>query len=912
MTQITPTELSLYRTRPHRSDIKMVVYKPPVIMAAQVWGTVADHAELIPFADTTEGSYLNIRPGMTMYVGTAPGKADLGRIRLKDYASNVLLTVPRNSIRWSLNPYITVVDFYEIWPMYIQEIQSGTTTDHYKDWDVGYLAQNAYMGTLLAIGSHVVCNIGDSIYWSASGTVQTAGYAIEYSWVFGGTSETSSLQTPGNIQYNTPGYYTTRCSALITGAAVTDDTYRHVVVLGGAVQPYTEFGFDSIDGTRDDGGYHTKVWLRETNDEAVVDGSLIMFYKDDWYGSTQQNIGGGSRPHILFVGYVIENSISFDYQDSTLEFEIVSPTGRMKLTDSSSMEIDSVITPTNWYQIPYLNGKKALYHYLKWHTTVLNCCDIRWIADDRPLRYAQGEITSIYDLTQKMLNKYLLCEIVSDRQGILWVENHPMSVHDQTTKYNKVLDITKQDWMGSVSFDETLSPKLNYLEMGGLVYNGITGSIVDDVALTGSYTTVLSGAPGNNLRDYYGKPDLIQGYYISSQDENNQLAGDVFAYRNAKFPSVNVDMSGWYSNLDIAPQEIVTLTLNQADSRRGYIWNQKKFLIREVSINHKAPHVLLPSLNLYEVTQGVAGETIPVIPPATVNTPTVVLPPFNPFWPPIPPPGIPSFPPVIPGGTGGVCAGDLGLGNGPYTLMWDRSYVYGGETAYARFPCGIRRGNALYPTQLQLYLSAIGDGENNFTVAAVDAARNVVLTPSSMTGDINPKYVNWNPGQCTEVDGFSLTVAAGGSPTYALGAYLGSYGFSALDSVGVPLSGLTVGNWYAIQNTTLWYWRTPPNEWSYGINIYTASSGRGLIGLDSNGFNNDSSGFVAYRERIGSTPYGLLYFQAPAETVYVRCSDSVFDDNSGSGGAYLYNAVVTTGRYVLLEQSYLYNIARGS
>src|SRR4030067_628925 len=107
------------------------------------------------------------------------------------------------------------------------------------------------MGTLLSVGSHVVCHAGESIYWSSTGTVQTQESGLSYSWVFGGgASGTSNVSDPGWIDYDTSGYYTTRVTALVTGTTHEDTTYRHIVVLGGAVQPYTNFEFESLDGTR--------------------------------------------------------------------------------------------------------------------------------------------------------------------------------------------------------------------------------------------------------------------------------------------------------------------------------------------------------------------------------------------------------------------------------------------------------------------------------------------------------------------------------------------------------------------------------------------------------------------------------------------------------------------------------------
>ena len=701
MTVFTAAELSNYRTRPHRSNLKLVIYRPAVILAAEV-GIVAteDHATLIPFTNVTSGSYANIRPGMTMYVGTAPGKADLGRVRIKDYATSVYVEVARNSMRWSLNPYLTVVDFYEIWPKYIQEIQSGTSTEHYKDWDIGYSDQNAVMGTLLNVGSHAVCEAGNQVYWGSTGTVQTQGSALSYTWIFGGTTGGSTLDEPGWVTYPTPGNYTTRVEALVTGTSHTDYTYRHVVVLGGDVQPYTKFEFESLDGTRDEGGWHGKFTVHETNDDEVIDGSLVMLYSQTTYGNTEANYGHAEhhRENMLFVGYIIDNSVTYDYRTSSIEFEVASSTGRMKLTDSSSMEIDSVLTSVNWYQIPYLNGKRALYHYLNWHTTVLNCCDVQWSLTDKPLRYVQGEISSIYDLVYKMMSKYLLGEVVADRIGTIWIENHPMSIHDQGSQYETTCEITRQDWKGEVVFDEILTAPINYLEAGGLVYGGITGSIVNDIALTGSYTTVLSGAPGNNLREYFGKPDLIQGYYIGSQDENNVLVGDIFAYKASKYPSVNCALSGWYAGFDISPQQITLLTLNQSDTQRGIVWASKKFLLREMSIDHPNNASLFPELNLHECTEGITGETVPVLAPPIVNTPGFtpggfVLPPFNPGWPQIPIPSfIPRIPPIVSPPIS-ECIGE-NPANGPYDTFIRGTYTDEGGSdgweATADFPCILR------------------------------------------------------------------------------------------------------------------------------------------------------------------------------------------------------------------------------
>src|ERR1035437_6516370 len=285
------------------------MYKPPTTMAALVNDiNITRNATLITFDTVSSGAYTAVQPGQTLYVGTLAGKANVGRVRVKSITSTVI-TVARNSLPWADGLFLTVVDFYEIWPMFIRETQQGVNTTHYKDYDIPYSGQNAVMGTLLSIGPHLVVNQGDQATWSASGTVQTDGLGLTYSWTFGGGTflTGTSSGNPLPVTYNTPGYYTTQVTAYAGVTGTVDTTYRHVIVAGGAVQPYSQFGFDSLDGTRDEGGWVAKVWIKEDVMPTVLEGSLVIITSDDWYGSTKQSICGNAlnRQKTLFVGYVI-------------------------------------------------------------------------------------------------------------------------------------------------------------------------------------------------------------------------------------------------------------------------------------------------------------------------------------------------------------------------------------------------------------------------------------------------------------------------------------------------------------------------------------------------------------------------------------------------------------------------------
>lgn len=896
----TPAELALLRTRPQQVDTKLVIYKPPTIFACRVNDTTIQKTALSIIYDTVStGAYTDIKAGMTMYVGTALGKADVGRVRVKS-ATATVLSVAENGLDWADNLYLTVVNFYELWPKSSLDVQDGKNILHYIDYDVPYGSQNTVMGTFICAGPPGVCEAGQSIYWGSSGTKNTEDAAIEYTWSFGGGSpSTGTVADPGYVQYGTPGYYMTEISVYTTGTGYSDTTYRPVIVLGGSVQPYTQWGFDSIDGSRDEGGWTAKLWLREENMPEVMDGSLCIIYQDCYYGSTKQDIGGNApgRQKVLFVGYILDNSIKYDWKSSKMEFAISSPTGRMKLLEGLSVSMDNVASaPTAWQQVKNLTGKKALYYYLKWHTTVLNCCDVHWeITPDPEIPSWDSEISSVYDIVQKFADIYYLGEAVSDRQGAIWIEKHPKSIHAITGTFNTVLDIDRQDWMGEIDITEQLNSPVSYLEMHGLSYAGIVSGTVGDY---------LSGAPYINKRNPFGTADFIQGYVVGNQTENNQIVGDVFAHKNARFPSVNISLAGWYSLFDIAPEECVTLTTVQQDTARGIIWNRKSFLLREMSIERDAQNkILLPTINLYETTQGTSGATVPI--PTPVQPPTYPeFPPITGGWTDVPWPFDWPKPWVEPP-PGDNCRGNIyATYNGPYALSFDKNKFSSAESSIALFPCYIRAANARNPTIIKLF-GIIYDNAaswNAITVEAIDSGQDVVATAICTEDHGFPGANGYGVYQFSladgiDVAGFKITVpTASGQPQYSLGSFISSAVAQGTDDVGVTIGGLTIGNYYALESAQgPFYYRGPthPGEWSYKCEIFIGGAWTPLPGRNYVGYVEQSAGgSILHVDNYVNSNYGRVYFQASGTSIKFRCSDSLYSDNSGYLTAYLYVGIV--------------------
>lgn len=658
MVAITASELSLLRSRPHETNLWLSVYKPTTILACRVNDiAAAPGLRIVTYDDVTSGSYLNILSGMTMYVGTTLGAKDVGKIRVKS-ATTTTITVAENSeIDWEDNLYLTVVNFWEInsvYPrMYVPDPLNPATQIWYKDYDIAYTNQNSVLGTLICMGPHHAGFMDTAtgtcgIYYSASGTYNLNSENVSYFWSFeGGTPSTSNLKTPGIVYYGTPGHYTTQLSVSGTSSGG-DASYRHVSIYNrpneGTNVPILNWELLSLDGARDSGGYQGRIRIRE-NIEDVVDGALVVIFADDTYGTTKQSIGGNSmnRQTIFFVGYILDGSISYNYEDSNVEFNIGSPTEVMKLSEgfvvsvksSPDPEAQDIVDddfPSAWALLKDMDCKRALYHYLKWHSTVFYTNDFEFDGTDQYIEYFDADRESLFDAINNLMRGTLYGDVVCDRQGKIYAEVSVAATDSAATSFPTAINIFNQDWVGSPFVEETFNRRLGYLEMGGIQF-----SLAPSGTYDGTSAAYLSCAPGS-APAYRGNVQKIEGLALTSQIQLNTQCGNVYAYLNSKYAHMEFELSGNYRNIDIAPQEIVNVSLIATDTPKRITWSNKAFHVIGMSwVYNPQAGTLLPTLTLHEVTQGYSGDTIviPPIPPVkdpkdgNWDIPPLVIPPFT-------------------------------------------------------------------------------------------------------------------------------------------------------------------------------------------------------------------------------------------------------------------------------------------
>jgi hypothetical protein len=291
----------------------------------------------------------------------------------------------------------------------------------------------------------------------------------------------------------------------------------------------------------------------------------------------------------------------------------------MKLGEAFSVSVEDSTDPDAdasakggdpWFYLVGLSIKTALYHYYRWHSSVNQCADIRYVGDDFDIQFFDADRTSLFDAGNTLLKSSKYGAMVCDRQGSIYFETDVGAIDSAESTLNTNMFIDSHDWMGTPSITEKYTDEVSYLEMGGVAYYGLAAG-------SGTYSALLSAAPGETP-GYRGKNLKLSGLALSTQGQLNTLVGNIWENMNATFPEASFDLVGNYRNFDIAPQEVVTITLQTDDTFRGLTWTQKAFTPISMSCNYDPEKgTFLPTITLKEVTQGDAGETIaiPVAPP---------------------------------------------------------------------------------------------------------------------------------------------------------------------------------------------------------------------------------------------------------------------------------------------------------
>lgn len=609
--RLSDANLEILRTKPQGTRLYLSIFEPQIVFQAQINNSsIVRGAREIAYDTVSFGSFSNILSNSTMWIGTTTGAGDVGKIRVRSATSTIITVSENSNIEWADNLFLTVFKYIELWPIFPRIIQDPADMENvifYKDFDISYSNQNSILGTYVNAGPHRAANLDPAsgltqLYWSSTGSYNLLGSSLTYYWSFeGGSPSTSNAAVPGFVSYNTPGHYVT--SLIISGSnGASDITYRYVSIYNSANPPIQKWQMGDLTGSREEGGY--TVSFKVFEDIPIQEHAVVVLYGDSWYGNNDVDLGGNfpNSSKIFFVGHVDKDSISYDYEHSEVSFDAHSITSMMKEASGFSVSVESVASPTTWYQLLDMDSRRALYHYLRWHTTALQISDFQFVGDDYKIQFFDSDRESMFDALDNYMRNTLIGQVVSDRQGKVWMETEARAYSNPTGSFPSVMNITNRDWMNTPTIDEQLSESVSFMEYGGIAYSGV---------VTGTFAALIASAPGN-APGFHGAIENHQGQALLGQSQLNSLVGNLLANKNARFPSIEMDMAENTSNLDIAPQETVNVNIAREDTIRGLAVNG--LYIPNSMTWRYTPNgfILLPQIGFKQLVTGPSGETVPI------------------------------------------------------------------------------------------------------------------------------------------------------------------------------------------------------------------------------------------------------------------------------------------------------------
>lgn len=633
MTQLTAAQRELIRTRPQRTKLYLSIFQPQVVMKCRLNNVSAARGDrTIIYDSVSQGSYTSVEANFTMWVGTTDGAMDLGKIRVRSATSSQFVVSENSNIDWQDNAYLTIYKYVELWPIFPRIINDPSNPENtlwYKDYDIAYTNQNSILGTYLCMGPNRAANLDPAsglvqLYYSSTGTLNLVGSSLNYNWTFeGGSPSSSSSANPGLVTYNTPGHYVTRLQISGSSGAV-DTGYRYVSIYNAANPPIQKWELTGLQGSRDEGGYSAS--FRVFQDIPLQEHAVVVLFAENWYGSTKQSFGGNApnASDIFWCGHVDKDSIQYDYQHSEVTFDAHSITQMMKESSGFSVSVESKAAPAYWYELLDMDGRRALYHYLRWHTTALQIADFQFVGDDYKIQFFDSDRESMYDALDNYMRDTLWGKVVADRQGKVWMEVEAEAYTNPTGSFPSSMNITNRDWMDEPSIEERLGEDLSFIELGGVAYSGTS---------TGTFSALLSAAPGN-APGFHGSIETHEGLALLGQSQLNTLAGNIFANRNSPFPTVSMEMAGNYANFDIAPQETVQLNILASDTVRNIPINAL-YIFSSVDWKYfPQDSIMLLESDFRQLVSGITGqgETVDVPSPDDVgngfSVPGIQIPPL--------------------------------------------------------------------------------------------------------------------------------------------------------------------------------------------------------------------------------------------------------------------------------------------
>jgi hypothetical protein len=586
------------------------------VMEGTVTADAADQATTLSFT-LTSGSAASVVAGMEVVILTS-GSVFKGRLRVADGGStSTVLQV--NEFSPGRLKVVTGDKLKVMRSFRLRDLLVAQTTFN-KDTRIAYSNQNALIKPIANTGGLYVGGVAGGIvavqhFGSLSSTLDPdSGASGTHLWdakdgtITVGTSTSADITAEYGAGSRVIDYQFTDSSN-----STSAKKYTLVRTHDENDPPIPLTGRPRLSGSRRDGGYTmTFTAVSGCGIEALPDGALVVFWKDEKRGSSSGSYGSKvtGRSHIKFVGFLLRETIRVDVRTNTVTFEAVSPQQLLKLMTGFSQVLEEVSSPTTWQQYKGLTVKQMVVYLLRWHTTALDIFDLIWnITTNYPYPRFFIQQSTPGAQVQEILDG-ISARFCVDRTGRMEV--------------NKLLSRSTTAERNAATTALALSTSLIVPPRELAWEHRYTTAQVEGKGFTTGTTPLKSVAPGEapaEAADY----TTIERLIVIDQAELNRVTGHVFAEKNSLYDGLPVPkgmpvkLRPGLDVFDVAYEDWVTDTLDSASNARGRGFSADRFLIDRIEVQYdETTGVDETVLYLDHETRGEPGQTRAVQPSTDV------------------------------------------------------------------------------------------------------------------------------------------------------------------------------------------------------------------------------------------------------------------------------------------------------
>lgn len=636
---ITSGELNILRSEPQWSKLYLAgLEQPRVVFAAQInqtfpaWNTWDNKARdmilEIAYDGVTQGAYTDIVPGMTLWIGTAAGKYDVGVARIRKAADTTKLYVGEISeIKWDDNLYLTVIDEFGLWPKHVRIVNGAV----YMDGDISYTDQHLLFDPVPIMGSDLVLDITSYPYQTAPGVLN----ALD-SWVFGssissyawtaseGTLTGGNTATPQLTISSYPAGGRIRLKLTVTAAnGKSFSGYRYIHVYDASHRPENQCRVANVEADYETGGWAFDVEM--VGDVSYIrDRAKVVLFAEDYYNGQKISIGQQKgRENIICEGWIDGETIEYDAEKSMVKFSVKGAWYWLDKMPGFPPGVEQ--KGSGWTTISPLDVDRALWHLLHWRSTATAVMDCFLSNDSRFASAFEVPAESLWRQMIEIAQTSILANPGVDRYGRLFIQIDPQYQPVAERDGVEIMTLTKLDWHDIVLAERRIIDETAMLDLSG-------------VALTSSTSAgkpFFSLAPGH-IFGRYGAIETLDRLLLENQTQANELAGLVMGRKNNPLPDIEIKLAANNRMIDLFPRQYCTFAIAAEDTVRGIVYSGR-LIPRNISIEwDEESGAILPTITF-------EPESFPELaidgdPPANNSTEPPISPPPPPPSP-LPPPG---------------------------------------------------------------------------------------------------------------------------------------------------------------------------------------------------------------------------------------------------------------------------------